>query len=80
MSPEQLCWSLLCGTIGGVIAVLVFKVLENRGGREEKLQLIVTNLTRSLKKMMRDQTRDLKNMKRDFVKVGTLFHIFNDKT
>ena len=35
MSPEQLCWSLLCGTISGIIVVLVFKFLENKGAREE---------------------------------------------
>ena len=30
MSSKQLCWSLLCGTITGIIAVLVFKLLENK--------------------------------------------------
>ena len=35
MSPEKFCWRLVCGTISGIIAVLVFKFLENRGAREE---------------------------------------------
>ena len=35
MTSKQLCWSLLCGTISGIIAVLVFKFLENRRAREE---------------------------------------------
>ena len=35
MSPEEFCWSLVCGTISGIIAVLVFTFLENRGAREE---------------------------------------------
>ena len=30
MSSKQLCWSLLSGTITGIIAVLVFKLLENK--------------------------------------------------
>ena len=38
MSPEQLCWSLLCGTISGIIAVLVFKFLENKGTEREEIR------------------------------------------
>ena len=30
MSSKQLCWNLLCGTITAIIAVLVFKLLENK--------------------------------------------------
>ena len=38
MSSKQLCWSLLCGTISGIIAVLVFKLLENKGAAREEIR------------------------------------------
>ena len=82
MFPNKVLWSVVCGTLSGIIAAwLVVKFLQSKGRdrrerkrRSEKWKtngIILTTLQiNCVKKRIRDSTRGLENTRRCIIKVG----------
>lgn len=64
MSLEQFCWNVMCGAIGGILAFLVFKFLENKGVREKIKESRAGRNDRNNSAEKRPQENDLRPEKR----------------